>query len=74
MNLSILYRVHEVAAVAFVFLIRLRFPQSKSMSEIIKSIYGDTAIKRLRRFEKIIIVYEKLNLIWNFKLDVEIIT
>ena len=44
------------------------------MSEIIKSIYGDTAIKRLRRFEKIIIVYEKLKLIWNFKLDVEIIT
>ena len=37
----------------FSVLIRLRFPQSKSVSQIIGSGYGDTRIKRLRKFEKI---------------------
>ena len=43
----------KVADIAFLFLILLRFPQSKSMSQIIRSQYGDTIIKRLRKFEKI---------------------
>ena len=38
----------RVAAIVFLFLIRLRFPQSKSMSQITRRRYGDTAIKRLR--------------------------
>ena len=43
----------RIATIAFLFLIRLRFPQSKSMSQIIRSQYVDTTIDRLRKFEKI---------------------
>ena len=42
-----------VAAIVFLFLIRLRFPHSKSLSQIIRRRYGDKIIKRLRKFEKI---------------------
>ena len=31
----------KVAAIVFLFLIRLRFPQSKSLSQIIRTRYGD---------------------------------
>ena len=43
----------KVAAIIFLFLIRLRFPESKSLSHIIRRRYGDKIIKRLRKFEKI---------------------
>ena len=43
----------RIAAIVFLFLIRLRFPQLKSVSQIVKSRYGDTTIKRLPKFEKI---------------------
>ena len=43
----------KVAAIVFLFLIRLRYPHSKSLSEIIRRRYGDKIIKRLRKFEKI---------------------
>ena len=43
----------KVAATVFLFLIRLRFPHSKSLSQIIRRRYGDKIIKRLRKFEKI---------------------
>ena len=43
----------KVAAIVFLFLIRLRFPHSKSLSQIIRRRYGDKIIKRLRKFEKI---------------------
>ena len=43
----------RIATIAFLFLIRLRFPQSKSVSQIIRSQYFDTTIKRLRKLEKI---------------------
>ena len=43
----------RIATIAFLFLIRLRFPQSKSVSQIIRSQYVHTTIKRLRKFEKI---------------------
>ena len=43
----------KVAAIAFLFLIWLRFPHSKSLSQIIRSRYGDKIVKRLRKFEKI---------------------
>ena len=43
----------KVAAIVFLFLIRLRFPQSKSLSQIIRRRHGDKIIKRLRKFEKI---------------------
>ena len=43
----------RVAAIAFLVLLRLGLPQSKSVSQIIRSGYGDTTIKRLKKFEKI---------------------
>ena len=43
----------RIAAIVFLFLIRLRFPQLKSVSQIVKSRYGDTTINRLPKFEKI---------------------
>ena len=43
----------KVAAIVFLFLIRLRFPHSMSLSQIIRRRYGDKIIKRLRKFEKI---------------------
>ena len=54
MGLSILHLVHEGSSYCFLFLIRLRFLQSKSVSQIVRSRYGDTTIKkRLLRFLKI---------------------
>ena len=41
----------KVAAIVFLFLIRLRFLHSKSLSQIIRR-YGDKIIKRLRKFGK----------------------
>ena len=38
----------KVAAIAFLFLIRLRFPHSKSLSQIIRRRYGDKIIKKLQ--------------------------
>ena len=43
----------KVAAIIFLFLIRLRFRHSKSLSQIIRRRYGDKIVKRLRKFEKI---------------------
>ena len=43
----------KVAAIVFLFLIRLRFPLSKSLSQIIRRRCGDKVIKTLRKFEKI---------------------
>ena len=43
----------RVVAIVLLFRIQLRFPLSKSMSQIISSQYGDTTIKRLRKLEKI---------------------
>ena len=43
----------KVAAIVFLFLIRLRFPQSKSLPHIIRRHYSGKIIKRLRKFEKI---------------------
>ena len=43
----------KVAVIIFLFLIRLKFPHSKSLSLIIRGRYDDKIIKRLRKFEKI---------------------
>ena len=42
----------QVAPIVFLFLIRLRFPHSKSLSQLIRRQFGDKIIKRLRKFEK----------------------
>ena len=43
----------KVAVILFLYLIRLRFPQSKSLSQIIKRRFGKKIIKRLHKFKKI---------------------
>ena len=52
----------RVAAVVFLFLIRLRFPQSKSVSQIMGSRYDDTTIKRLQKFNKLDYRFRKAEL------------
>ena len=42
-----------VAAIVFLFLIRLRFPKSKSISDILRKRYSQSTLKRMRKFEKL---------------------
>ena len=42
-----------VLALVFLFLLKLRFPANKSVTEIIRKRYGVDAVKRLRKFEKL---------------------
>ena len=42
----------RVAAFVFLFLIRLRFPKSKLISDILCRRYGQSTLKRIRKFEK----------------------
>ena len=41
-----------VAAIVFLFLIRLPFPKSKSISDILRRRYGQSKLERIRKFEK----------------------
>ena len=43
----------KVLTLVFLFLIRLRFPLRKSISEIICKRYGTDTVKQLRKFEKL---------------------
>ena len=43
----------RVAAIVFLFLIRLRFPKSKSISDILRRRYSQSTLKRIRKFEKL---------------------
>ena len=43
----------RVAAIAFVFLIRLRFSKSKSISDILRLRFSRSTLKRIRKFEKL---------------------
>lgn len=58
----------RVAANVFLFLIRRRFSQSKPVYQIIKSQYGDTTIRRLRKFEKIKYPLRKAEVYFEFLL------
>ena len=51
--MNFLQHVHEGSSNCFPVPDRLRFPQSKSLSQIIRKRYGDKIIKRLCKFEKI---------------------
>ena len=42
----------RVSALVFLFLIRLRFPHSKSVAEVIRKRYGQNTVKKLRKLEK----------------------
>ena len=43
----------RVAAIAFLFLIRLRFSKSKSISDILRLRFSRSTLKRIRKFEKL---------------------
>ena len=43
----------RVAAIVFLFLIRLRFPKSKSISDILRRRYSQSTLKIIRKFEKL---------------------
>ena len=43
----------RLAVTVFLFLIRLRFPKSKSISNILSRRYGQSTPKRIQKFEKI---------------------
>ena len=58
-----------IAAIVFVFVIRLRILQWKSGFQKIKSQYGDTTIKRLHRFARIDYRFRKVD--FEKKLDFE---
>ena len=51
-----------VAAIIFLFLIRLQFPKSKSISEILRRRYGQSILKILRTFEKLDYLLRKAEL------------
>ena len=40
-------------ALAFMFLVRLRFPSRLSLLQVIRNRYGDTIIKLVNKFEKV---------------------
>ena len=46
----------RVAAIVFLILIPLTFPKFKALFQIIRNQYVDTSIKRLQKFEKVMIL------------------
>ena len=45
--------VIRVLSLAFLFIVRLKFPLDKSIANLIRSRYNDKAVKLIRRFEKL---------------------
>ena len=43
----------RVAVIMFLFLLRLRFSESKSISDILRRRYGQSTLKRIRKCEKL---------------------
>ena len=56
----------KVFTLVCLFIIRLRFPPSKSIANIIRTRYGDSTLKNVRRLEKIDYKKRKLELDINF--------
>ena len=57
-----------VAAIIFLFLIRLQFLKSKSISEILRRRYGQSMLKIIRTFEKLDYLIRKAELELEFLL------
>ena len=55
-----------VAVIVFSFLIRVQFPKSKSIAEIIRSRYIKTILKKFGNWRNLISVYAKQSKISNF--------
>ena len=43
----------RIAVIVFLFLARVRFPKSKSISEVIRGKYNENTVKRIRKLEKL---------------------
>ena len=43
----------KVFGLVFLFIIRLRFPRSQSIADVIRKRYGDKALKNVRKFERL---------------------
>ena len=56
----------RVLALVFLFLLKLRFSANKSVAEIIRIRYSIDAVKRLHKFEKLDLKFEKMKPIWSF--------
>ena len=52
----------KVISLALLFLVRLRFPVDKSIACVLRSRYGNTVVKHIRKFEKIDFVLRKCKL------------
>ena len=53
-------------ALVFMFLVRLRFPSRLSLLQVIRNRYGDTIVKLVRKFEKVVFKHRKAALDLNF--------
>ena len=42
----------KVLGLVFLFIIRIRFPKSKSIADIIRSRYGEALVRKIHKFEK----------------------
>ena len=43
----------RVAVIMFLFLLRLQFSESKSISDILRRRYGQSTLKRIQKFKKL---------------------
>ena len=50
----------RVISIAFLFLVRLRFPSNLSTIQVIRKRYGNDTVKLVRQFEKLDYKYRKL--------------
>ena len=57
----------KVFGLVFLFIIHLRFPGSQSIADVIKKMYGDKALKNVRKFERLDFQ------VWKCQLDIEIL-
>ena len=60
---------HYLIGLAFLFIIRIRFPRGKSIADIIRNRYGEAFVKKIRRFEKCDFKLRKCHLDLRFLLD-----
>ena len=52
----------RVFAIVFLFIIRCRFPKSKSLTDVIRLHYGNHVLRIIRRYEKLDYRIRKLEL------------
>ena len=42
----------KVLGLTFLFIVRIRFPKAKSIADFIRSRYGETFVRKIRKYEK----------------------